>query len=178
MLRQAEIIEGMSESQESSGNVQYAQISQQHLVPIGNLSRWWKNREAITQRADELRQRMLMGARQRRNSDRTSSLHIHWKYNQSLEPLLKYIEAQIKVRQESKRPVTLSFVKRACVARIKLLVDCGITPMFRGKALTASTTWCWRVMVALGYTSRRRSKIRPTSVEVLLTIINELLVCL
>ena len=177
MLRQAEIIEDMCLSQEN-GNIQYADISKQHLVPVGNLSRWWKNREAITQRADELRQRMLLGARQRRNSDRSSSLNIHWKYNQSLEPLLKHIETQTQVRQESKRPVTLSFVKRACVARIKLMEDIGITPMFRGKALTASTTWCWRAMVALGYTSRRRSKIRPTSVEVLLTIINELLVCL
>lgn len=177
MLRQAEIIEDMSGSQEG-GTVQYAHIFKQHLVPIGNLSRWWKNREAITQRANELRERMLLGARQRRNSDRSSSLNIHWKYNQSLEPLLKHIETQIQARQDTKRPVTLSFVKRACVARIKLMEDIGVTPMFRGKALTASTTWCWRVMVALGYTSRRRSKIRPTSVEVLLTIINELLASL
>ena len=91
---------------------------------------------------------------------------------------MKHIETQIQVRQESKRPVTLSFVKRACVARIKVMEDIGIASMFRGKALTASTTWLRGVMVGLGHASRLPSTIRPTSVEVLLTIINELVVCL
>ena len=100
------------------------------------------------------------------------------KYCQSLEPLLNHIETQIQACRDSKRPVTLSFVKEACVAKIKEMEDIGVAPMFRGKALTASTTWLRGVMVGLGYASRRRSKIRPTSVEVLLTIINELLVCL
>ena len=163
VLRQAEILETMLEAEPKK---QHLEVAETFNVPVGNISRWWTHRELILKKADELRQRMLLGLRQRQRSDDTSSLKIHWKYNQSLQPLLKHIELQILARQKAKRPVTLGWVRRIAVAQLAQMKDIGVVPMFRGQPLRASRTWCWRMMVTLGYTSRRRAKIRPTSIEV------------
>jgi hypothetical protein len=163
VMQQADVIEAVFGTEAEQ---RFAILAEKLAVPIGNISRWWQNRDAILQRADELRQRMLLGLKQRQHSDRLSSLKIHWKYNQSLEPLLKYLETEIlNHRKTTKRPVSLGYVKRICKHKIAQMTQIGITPMFRGEPLKASTKWCWRVMMTLGYTSRRRSKIRPTSID-------------
>ena len=162
VMQQADVIEVVFETEAEQ---RFATVAEKLAVSIGNISRWWQNRDAILQRADELRQRMLLGLKQRQHSDRSSSLKIHWKYNQSLEPLLKRLETEILNRQNMKRLVKLGFVKRTCTNKIVQITHIGITPTFRGEPLIASTTWWWRVMMTLGYTSRRRSKIRPTSID-------------
>ena len=168
LLIQAEILEDICQSIHDQRPTRFLEVAQKFGVPVGNISRWWKTRAAIFKRAEELRQRMLLGLRQRQHADKSTSLKIHWSYNQTLRPLLKHLELQIQNRQKTKRPVTLGFVKRVCAQKVKQLTEIGHAPTFRGQPLTASVTWCWRVMVTLGYTSRRRSKIRPTSVEVFL----------
>ena len=102
VLSQAEIIEALRKFENCEvDNKKYAITARLFKVPVGNLSRWWKSREAILKRADDLRERMLLGIHQRQHSQKNCKLH---------KPVLK-------------------------------------------------------MMLALGYTSRRRSKIRPTSVE-------------
>ena len=115
VMQQADVIEAVFET---DAEQRFATVAEKLAVPIGNISRWWQNRDAILQRADELRQRMLLGLKQRQQSDRSSSLKIHWKYNQSLEPLLKHLESEIVNRQNMKRPLTLGFVKRICTNKI------------------------------------------------------------
>jgi hypothetical protein len=168
VLTQAEILEDICQSIHDQRPTRFLEFAQKFGVPVGNISRWWRNRGAIFKQAEELRQRVLLGLRQRQHADKSARLKIHWSYNQTLPPLLKHLELQIQSRQKTKRPVTLAFVKQICAQKIKQLTEIGHVPTFRGQPLTASVTWCWRVMVTLGYTSRRRSKIRPTSVEVFL----------
>ena len=66
---------------------------------------------------------------------------------------------------EKKRPVCLGMVHRVCRRKLADLEAMGFPVTFRGQPLKISKTWCWKMMLTLGYTSRRRSKIRPTSVE-------------
>ena len=178
LLTQAEILEDICQSIHDQRPTRFLEVAQKFGVPVGNISRWWKTRAAIFKRAEELRQRMLLGLRQRQRADQSTSLKIHWSYNQTLRPLLKHLELQILNRQKTKRPVTLGFVKRVCAQKVKQLTEIGHAPTFRGQPLTASPTWCWRVMVTLGYTSRRRSKIRPTSVEAFFVQQKNVMFCL
>jgi hypothetical protein len=82
-----------------------------------------------------------------------------------LLPVLKNIENCIIEQQMKKRPVSLGFVHRVCLRKIADLDAMGFPVTFQGQPLQVSKTWCWKMMLTLGYTSRRRSKIRPTSVE-------------
>jgi hypothetical protein len=178
VLTQAEIPEDICQSIHDQRPTRNIEFARKFGVPAGNISRWWRNRGAIFGRAEELRQRMLLGLRQRQHADESARLKIPWSYNQTLRPLLKHLELQIKNRQNTKRPVTLGFVKRVCAQKVKQLTEIGHAPTFRGQPLTASPTWCWRVMVTLGYTSRRRSKIRPTSVEAFFVQQKNVICCL
>ncbi len=172
VFSKADIVEFLSkfEDSEENSSKKYAVTARLFKVPVGNLSRWWKNREAILKRADELRQCMLLGIKQRQHSQKNCKLTKHWEYNQSLQPVLKSLENSIAEQQNKKRPVSLGFVNRVCRQKIADLDAMGFPVTFHGQPLQVSKTWCWKMMLTLGYTSRRRSKIRPTSVEAYIVI--------
>ena len=166
VIQQADIIEAISKFEDSEVEKKsYAVTARLFNVPVGNLSRWWNRRENILEKAEELRQCMLLGVNQRKHLKKLSTLRSYWNYNRSLQPLLKNLENCIVEQQKKKRPVCLGMVHRVCRRKLADLEAMGFPVTFRGQPLKISKTWCWKMMLTLGYTSRRRSKIRPTSVE-------------
>ena len=164
LLQQAEILEAIIEDSEVEKKT-YAVTARLFKVPVGNLSRWWNKREIILRKAEDLRQCMLLGVKQRKHLQKLCNTRSHWNYNKSLQPLLKNLENCIVEQQKKKRPVCLGMVHRVCRRKLADLEAMGFPVTYRGQPLKVSKTWCWKMMLTLGYTSRRRSKIRPTSVE-------------
>ena len=108
-------------------------------VPLGSLSKWWKNRARITETAAKLDAMQLLGVKCRKAARKFKFQH---KNPGHFKMLTDYILYNIKLRSKRRQPVTIKWMQQAATRKLASMKEQGNEIKVRGRPLKCSRTWC------------------------------------
>ena len=106
----------------------------------------------------------LLGSTATRN--KRSKCYTSKQDDEGKRELKSHIIDMVKRRQFQRKAITLKFVQRTAKARLAELGTLGFDLKQKGKPLRCSRSWCYRLLILSGNTSRKRGLIYLCQSEV------------